>query len=384
MAEMHSQDERFMARALERAWQGIGLASPNPHVGAVVVDDAGRVIGEGTHTYEGRKHAEVLALEQAGGRARGATLYLNLEPCCHTGRTGPCTDAVIAAGVRRVVAAMADPNPEVCGRGFARLSEAGIEVTTGVCQQEARKLNEAFAKWIRTREPLVILKAGMTLDGRIAPAPAPTEKAGFPRRASITSEVAWAHVHELRHAADAIMVGVGTVIADDPLLTDRSGRSRRRRLLRVVLDTRLRIPLISRLIESAEDDVVVFCAFADPGRKQELEQRGIRVEQVNHTGMAGRPDIREVVRRLGDMEITSLMVEGGAMVNWATLAAEVPDKIFFYYAPRILGGSQAVPYAAGMGFTRVSEAPHVRCLTLHRFGEDFAVEGYLRDPYLSK
>ncbi|MFB3813699.1 MAG: bifunctional diaminohydroxyphosphoribosylaminopyrimidine deaminase/5-amino-6-(5-phosphoribosylamino)uracil reductase RibD [Terriglobales bacterium] len=381
----HALDDKFMARALELARKGIALASPNPHVGAVVVNGAGDVVGEGAHIYEERKHAEAVALEKAGEKARGATLYLNLEPCCHTGRTGPCADLVIAAGIRRVVSAMSDPNPLVSGKGLERLRAAGIEVTTGVREQEARKLNEAFAKWIHTHEPLVTLKAAMTLDGRIAPAPMDSRAPSGTQvpRGWITSADARAHVQELRHASDAIMVGVGTIIADDPLLTDRTGRPRRRPLQRVVLDSRLRIPLDSKIIESAHGDVVIFCSFADTGRRRELEQRGIRIEQVRHTGMASRPDLREVVRRLGEMEITSLMIEGGAMVNWTAMVAGIPDKVFFYYAPRILGGSQAVPYAAGMGYKRVQDAPHVQCLTLHRFGEDFAVEGYLRDPYAS-
>jgi diaminohydroxyphosphoribosylaminopyrimidine deaminase/5-amino-6-(5-phosphoribosylamino)uracil reductase len=381
-----SIDEQFMQRALELARLGIALASPNPCVGAVVVDANGQMIGEGTYTYDGLKHAEILALEQAGERARGATLYINLEPCSHQGRTGPCADAVINAGVRRVVAAMQDPNLQVREQGFQKLRAAGIEVTTGVGEEEARRLNEAFAKHIRTRTPLVVLKAAMTLDGKIAPPPGESENpsalgAGGATGGWITSEEARAHVHELRHAMDAIMVGVGTVIADDPMLTDRTGLPRRRPLLRVILDSRLRMPLESRVAKTCRDDVLVLCSFAEEKKRRELEQRGIRVEQVALGGPDGRPDLGRIVQRLGELDITSVLIEGGAMVNWAALASGIVDKVFMYYAPKILAGSGSVPFATGSGFRRMSEAAYVKNMRLYRFGEDFAVEGYLKDPY---
>ena len=381
-----SHDQEFMARALELARQGIGVTSPNPCVGALLVDEEGAVLGRGSYTYDALKHAEILALEEAGARARGTTLYLNLEPCSHQGRTPPCADAIIAAGVRRVVAAMQDPNPLVSGKGFEKLRVAGIEVATGICEEEARQLNEAFAKYIRTKTPLVTLKAAMTLDGKIAPPPGESENPSALGAAGasfgwITSEAARAHVHELRHAMDAIMVGVGTVIADDPLLTDRTGRPRRRPLLRVILDSRLRLPLDTRLAKTARGDVLVFCSFAEERKRQDLEGRGIRVEQVPLGGSDGRPDLKSIIHRLGEMEITSLLVEGGALVNWAALAAGIVDKAFLYYAPKILAGTGAVPFATGPGFRRMSEAAHLKRLRLHRFGEDFAVEGYLKDPY---
>ncbi len=375
-----------MQRALELARLATALASPNPCVGAVVVDANGQVIGEGTYTYDGLKHAEILALEQAGARARGAALYINLEPCSHQGRTGPCADAVINSGVRRVVAAMQDPNPQVQGQGFQKLRAAGIEVATGVGEEEASRLNESFAKHIRTRMPLVVLKAAMTLDGKIAPPPGESENpstlgAGGPTGGWITSEVARAHVHELRHAMDAIMVGVGTVIADDPLLTDRTGLPRRRPLLRVILDSRLRLPLDSRVAKTCREDVLVLCSFAEEKKRRVLEQRSIRVEQVALGGPDGRPDLKKIMARLGELNIISVLIEGGAMVNWAALAAGIVDKVFLYYAPKILAGSGSVPFATGTGFRRISEAAHVKHMRLHRFGEDFAVEGYLQDPY---
>ena len=394
-------DARHMHQALELARRGIALASPNPRVGAVLVSAEGKVVGKGTHAYDGIKHAEVLAIEAAGEKARDGTLYLNLEPCSHLGRTGPCVDAIIAAGIRRVVFAMRDPNPLVAGRGAERLLAAGVEVQEGLYEPEARKLNEAFARYIRYKMPFVTLKTAMTLDGKIAPPPGesiiPSTMSSLASTGGwITSEVARAHVHEMRHANDAIMVGVGTVIADDPLLTDRTGLPRRRPLLRVILDSRLRLPLDSRVVRTANYDVVVFCCFAEENRRLELEEHGILVEQVpmrkpledgtipfpsGEPAADGRPDLERVMARLGEREITSVVIEGGAMVNWAALSAGIVDKIFFYYAPKILAGTSSIPLALGTGYRRISDAAYVRSLTLHRFGEDFAVEGYLRDPY---
>jgi diaminohydroxyphosphoribosylaminopyrimidine deaminase/5-amino-6-(5-phosphoribosylamino)uracil reductase len=380
-------DQKYLWRALELARKSFGLASPNPNVGALLVDSSGEIVGEGFHTYEGRKHAEVVAIEQAGEKARGATLYINLEPCCHHGRTGPCTDALIAAGIKRVVACTPDPNPAVSGRGFAQLRQAGVQVTSGLLEEEARSLNDAFAKYIRYRLPLVTLKAAMTLDGKIAPPPedfAGTQPsgAGGPSGGWITSEQAREHVHQLRHEHDAILVGVGTVIADNPLLTDRSGLPRRRPLLRVIVDSHLRLPRESRIVQTAKDDVLVFCSFAEEKRKGQLQEQGIQVEQVASAGPDGRPDLQAICQRLAERELTSVMIEGGAMVNWTALASGAADKIFFYYSPKILAGTGSVPFAAGAGFRKMSEAAHLKSFRLHRFGEDFAVEGYLRDPYL--
>jgi len=386
VANLTQTEEWFLLRAIELARAGAGLTSPNPNVGAVIVDRAGEVVGCGTYTFDGVKHAEVLALEMAGNKSRGATLYLNLEPCSHQGRTPPCTEAIIAAGIRRVVACIQDPNPMVSGRGFARLQAAGIEIDVAGFEDEARQLNESFAKYIRHKTPLTTLKAAMTLDGKIAPPPGESHNptalgAGGTTGGYITSETARAHVHELRHQHDAILVGVGTIIADDPLLTDRSGRPRRRPLLRLILDSHLRLPHDSRVVDTAKDDVVVLCSFAEEKKKQALRARGIRVEQVAPVMPDGRPDMIGIVKRLGELEITSLLIEGGAMVNWAALAAGMVDKVFLYYAPKILAGTGSVPFAAGAGFRKMSEAAYIKSLKLHRFGEDFAVEGYLRDPY---
>jgi diaminohydroxyphosphoribosylaminopyrimidine deaminase / 5-amino-6-(5-phosphoribosylamino)uracil reductase len=383
----HLTDEALLHRALELARQGLGLASPNPYVGAVIADAQGNVVGSGSYTYGGVKHAEVLALEAAGKKARGATLYINLEPHAHQGRTPPCTDALIAAGIHRVVASMPDPNPKVSGQGFEKLRAAGVHVEVGRLEEQARHLNEAFARYIRHRTPLVTLKAAMTLDGKIAPPPAEVldRFEGIPAGGWVTSEVARAHVQELRHENDALLVGAGTILSDNPLLTDRSGRPRRRPLLRVILDSRLRLPLESRLVQSVvaerKNDVLVFCASADEQKKAQLEELGIRVETIAAVESGGRPDLPPILRRLGQLEITSVMIEGGATVNWTALASNVVDKVFLYYAPKILAGSGSIPFAAGAGFVHMNQAAQVKHVQLHRFGEDFAVEGYVRDPY---
>jgi diaminohydroxyphosphoribosylaminopyrimidine deaminase / 5-amino-6-(5-phosphoribosylamino)uracil reductase len=380
-------DRQHLEAALALARKGIGLAAPNPYVGALITDARGDVAGTGTYTYQGLKHAEILALEQAGSRARGGTLYINLEPHAHRGRTPPCTDRLIAAGIHRVVASMADPNPQVSGRGFEQLSAAGVEVEVGELKDEAGQLNEAFARYIRHRTPLVTLKAALTLDGKIAPPPGEILAAAVGIRAGgwITGEVARAHVQQLRHQHDALLVGAGTILSDDPLLTDRSGRARRRRLLRVILDSRLRTPLGSRLVQDAaarrENDVLIFCGLADEQKQSQLEALGVRVERVSALAADRRPDLPAILRRLGELEITSLMIEGGATVNGAALAANLVDKVFLYYAPKILAGAGSVPLAAGSGFQHLNEAAQVKRVRLHRFGEDFAVEGYLRDPY---
>jgi len=383
----HESDEKHLHRALQVAGQSIGLASPNPYVGAVITDAHGNVLGTGTHTYDGIKHAEILALEQAGVKARGGTLYINLEPHSFQGRTPPCTDALIKAGIQRVVASMPDPNPKVSGRGFEQLRAAGIHVEIGRLEEQARRLNEAFARYIRDGTPLVTLKAAMTLDGKIAPPPteAIVAHAGTPPGGWITSDVARAHVHELRHQSDALLVGAGTILSDNPLLTDRSGKPRRRPLLRVILDSRLRLPVDSRLVGNLaagnKNDVLVFCASADEQKKAELERLGVRVETIQAFEADGRPDLPAILRRLGQLEMLSVMIEGGATINWAALSAGVVDKVFLFYAPKILAGTGSVPFAAGTGFRHISQAAHVKRLHLHRFGEDFAVEGYLRDPY---
>ncbi|MBI3278449.1 MAG: bifunctional diaminohydroxyphosphoribosylaminopyrimidine deaminase/5-amino-6-(5-phosphoribosylamino)uracil reductase RibD [Acidobacteria bacterium] len=358
-----------MREALELAARGLGQTSPNPAVGAVLVR-GGTVVGRGHHVYADRKHAEIVALEQAREKARGATLYITLEPCCHTGRTGPCTEALIRAGVARVVAAMRDPNPAVGGGGFARLRDAGVEVSLAEeAAGEAEKLNEAYVHFMRTGKPLVILKAALTLDGKIS---APDDNRGW-----ITSEQARAHVQQLRHRSDAIMSGIGTVLADDCLLTDRTGLPRSRPLLRIVADSQLRIPLESRMVRSAQRDVLVLATSAASGeRRRALEHRTVRV--LGFDGPGGRTDLRPLVDWLAGEKYLSLMIEAGSKLNWAALESEIVDKIFFYYAPKILGGMQSLPVAGGVGRRRRADAILFRDVRLHKITPDeFAVEAWL-------
>jgi diaminohydroxyphosphoribosylaminopyrimidine deaminase/5-amino-6-(5-phosphoribosylamino)uracil reductase len=359
----------FMREALRLARQGRGLASPNPMVGAVVVRDD-EVVGRGFHTYAGLHHAEVIALKEAGDAARGATLYLNLEPCSHQGRTPPCVDAIIQAGVARVVAAVEDPNPQVSGEGFRKLRQAGIAVDlASEFTAEAEKLNQAFFHFMRTGRPLVTLKAAITLDGKIS---APDDNRGW-----ITSERARAHVQELRHDHDAIVTGIGTVLADDCLLTDRSGLPRCRPLLRIVMDSQLRLPLDSQMVRQAKDDVVaVTTSASNLERRKALEARGIKILVMD--GPGGRADLGGLIEWLGRERYLSLMIEAGSKLNWTALETKRADRIFFYYAPKILGGLEALPLAGGIGRRRRVDAIRVRDVTIHQIPpNEFAVEGYL-------
>lgn len=353
-----------MRRAIELARRGVGLCSPNPATGAVIVRGS-KIVGEGFHTYDGRKHAEILALEAAGANARGATLYVNLEPCSHTGRTGPCADAIVAAGVARVVAPMRDPNPAVVGRGFRNLCAAGINVESGVCESEARVQHEAFSRWITSRIPFVTLKSALTLDGQLA-----LPQLG--KRASstwITSEESRAEVHRMRHASDALLTGSGTVIADDPRLTDRSGLPRRHPLLRVIVDSQLRLPLKSQIVRSANHDVLVFTAL-DEAHPRAVRLRRAGVEVVSAAAKNRRVDLRTVLRELGRREILSVILEAGSTLNGAALDANIVDKLVLFYAPQIAGRAD-VPFARTDRPVRGFELSSIR-----RFGPDFCAEAY--------
>ena len=358
-----------MDEALALARKGAGRTSPNPAVGAVVVRD-GEVVGRGFHTWAGVKHAEIIALEEAGERARGAELYLTLEPCSHQGRTPPCADAVVAAGIARVTVAMRDPNPLVSGEGIRRIEAAGIPVEiASEYMNEAEQLNEPFVFAMRNGRPLVTLKSAVTLDGKIA---APEDNSGW-----ITSAEARAHVQQVRHLHDAILSGIGTVLTDDPLLTDRTGFERSRPLLRIVVDSTLRIPLDSRMVMSAAGDVLVATTSASSAeRRRQLESRGVRVLIAD--GPGGRTDLRQVVNHLAKDEYRSLMIEAGSKVNWAALEAGVVDKIFFYYAPKILGGMHSLPVVGGTGRMRRKDAILFRDTHLHQITKDeFAVEAWV-------
>lgn len=380
MTNSQHDNNHWMARALDLARQGEAFAHPNPRVGAVLVKN-GRVLGEGFHNYTDLRHAEVIAIEKArsthsrrGARPRaaaaslrGASLYVNLEPCCHTGRTAPCTDAVIAAGIRKVFVAARDPNPRVSGRGIARLRRAGIVVEVGLLEPEARRLNEGFARWIRTRRPLVTLKLGMTLDGRVA-SPKKSER-------WITSPQSREAVQQMRHAADAVVTGIGTVLKDDPFLTDRTGLKRRRPLVRVVLDSKLRLPLKSNLVRSAQGDVLVFTRQPEDSRKAlALEEAGVEVMTLH--GRGRRLPLKEVFAELGELSLLGVMLEAGPTLVDAALHAGVVDKLMLFIAPKFLGGRALALLPDG--FRSLAGAPELRDIRLHRFGPDFAIEGYFR------
>jgi diaminohydroxyphosphoribosylaminopyrimidine deaminase / 5-amino-6-(5-phosphoribosylamino)uracil reductase len=362
-------DIRCMEHALTLARKGIGLASPNPTVGCVILR-GGEIVGEGFHQYDARDHAEIVALKTAGMKAGGGTLYVNLEPCNHTGRTGPCVDAIVASGVRRVVAGMQDPNPATLGRGFERLRAAGIEVVSGVLGEEARRINEAFAWWIQNKTPFVTLKSALTLDGQLA-----LPRAGKRQRPLwITSEESRAEVQRMRHASDALLTGIGTILADDPLLTDRTGLPRRRPLLRVVVDSKLRLPLNTRVLKATENDLLVYTSVsADSPKAKRLKKLGAQVVRV--PSRRGHVDLSRVLEDLGRREILSVLLEAGPKLNGAALAAGFVHKLVLFYAPKI-AGQTGVPLATlATGF----RLPPIRNLQVRQFGPDVGVEAYLKD-----
>jgi len=360
-----------MDRALELARFGEALASPNPMVGAVLVRN-GRLVGEGFHTHDGIKHAEIIALERAGSKSRGATLYINLEPCSHYGRTAPCTIALIAARVRRVVAAMRDPNPKIAGRGFRELRAAGIDVEIGLHQREAQELNEGFARWITARLPFVTLKSAVTLDGAIA----------WPRTARkklrrwITSAESRKEVQRMRHASGAILTGIGTVLADNPLLTDRTGLPRRRPLLRVILDSRLRLPARSKLVRSAKNDVLVFTtAMLESPKSKKLRKFGVELVRIPH-GKNGL-NLRAVLRELARREILDVMIEAGTDVNSSALLARVVDKLVIFGTEKVAGPG-GKPWANKLVAEKIRK---LSALRIQHIGPDYYYTGYLRDVY---
>jgi len=362
--EGNSVDRRFMRRALDLAARGRGLTSPNPLVGCIIVDEHGVVVGEGFHLYAQVKHAETIALEQAGERARGATCYVSLEPCAHYGRTPPCTDALIRAGIRRVVAPIVDPNPLVAGRGFAQLQAAGIDVEVGLMAREAERLNEHYLHYMRMRRPFVHLKLACSLDGKIA------TRSGDARW--ITGEGARARVHELRHVHDAILIGAGTALADDPLLTDRSGLERHRPLVRVVLDEELRLDARSKLAQTARAvPVIVFArTCADSARRRELEERGVEVVLGDTSPLA-------VLEELGRRKLQSVLIEGGSNVAGQFLNAGLVNKATFFIAPIIIG-AEGLSAVGNLHAERVMDAIRLHDVAIERHGEDIEVTGYLK------
>jgi diaminohydroxyphosphoribosylaminopyrimidine deaminase / 5-amino-6-(5-phosphoribosylamino)uracil reductase len=371
------QDELFMQRALKLAHDTAALASPNPQVGCVLVQN-NEIIAEGAHLYDNFDHAEIVALKQAAQRgisAQGATAYVTLEPCSHHGRTGPCADALIAAGVSRCVIATQDPNPQVRGKGIAKLRAANIDVAIGTLQQPARDLNEAFAHFIQTRTPFVTLKAALSADGKLAPPPATR----FPNQPHwLSGPTALAEVQQLRHASDAILTGIGTVLADNPALTDRTNQPRRRPLLRVILDTHLRTPLSSQLVRSATNDLLILCGTtASPKKIAALENDGAEVETIpDH---AGRLSLPAVLSTLASRNIISLLLECGSHLNGSFLRQNLVDKVVLIYAETELG-DQAIPFAQGIPSPHLLEQSLTH-ITRTAYGPDACITGYLHNPW---
>jgi diaminohydroxyphosphoribosylaminopyrimidine deaminase/5-amino-6-(5-phosphoribosylamino)uracil reductase len=359
-------DQLMMQRALDLAARGVGQISPGPLVGTVIVDADGKVVGEGFYQYDQIKHAETIALEQAGEKARGGAAYVSLEPHAHQGRTSPCTDALIAAGIKRVVAPIEDPNPKVSGRGFEHLRKAGIEVFTGVMADEATRLNEAYIHFMRTGRPYVHLKMAVSLDGKVATATGDSRW--------ITSEESRARVHQLRHQYDAIMVGGRTVRADDPLLTDRSGRPRRRPLVRVVVEQYLRLSPESQLAQTTEAAPVIIFAHeeADSETSDALRSRGIEVICQESSAL----DLGATLDELGKRSIQSVLVEGGPLLAGLLLEAGLVNKVTFFIAPIIIGSHDAPSAIGGGGVEKVAEASQLEHVSVSQHGRDVEITGY--------
>ena len=366
MEAQNETDRRMMQRALELAAGGIGLVSPGPLVGTVIVDDGGEIAGEGVYVYDRLKHAETLALEQAGERARGATAYVSLEPHAHQGRTPPCSEALIRAGIKRVVVPIEDPNPKVSGRGFAHLRDAGIEVSTGLLKDEAAQLNEAYIHFMRTGRPFVHLKLATSLDGKVA------TFSGESRW--ITSEEARARVHELRHQYDAIMVGGRTVGADDPLLTDRSGRKRRRPLVRVVIEQYLCMSAESQLAQTTDAAPVIIFAHGDsePETVSALRSRGVEVISQPESTL----EFSSVLDELGKRSIQSVLLEGGPSLAGLFLDAGLVNKVTFFIAPTIIGGQDAPSAIGGDGAEKIADAVRLSSVQVSQWGPDVEITGY--------
>ncbi len=359
--------EKYMRLALELAEQARGRTSPNPMVGAVIVKD-GEIVGKGYHQKAGTPHAEVHAMNEAGEHAKGATLYVTLEPCSHYGRTPPCSEAVIAAGIADVYVALKDPNPLVSGRGIKRMTEAGLEVHVGLLEDEARRMNEIFIKYITTRKPFVLLKTAMTLDGKTA------TSVGHARW--VTGPAARERVHQLRDLYDAILVGVNTVLADNPSLTCRlpgGGRDP----IRIILDSQARTPAEAKVItqESEASTCLVMTDKAPLDRIKLLSSGKAKIMRTS-LDLHGRVDLRELMSKLGEMEITSLLVEGGAEVAASFLEAGLVDKILTFIAPKIIGGSQAPGPVGGLGKALMDQAVRLTEINWGQIGDDFFIEGY--------
>lgn len=360
-------DERYMWMALDLARRGWGKTNPNPMVGAVLVK-GGEVVGTGFHKKAGERHAEVIALEEAGERARGSTLYVNLEPCSHFGRTPPCVEEIIMAGVRKVVAACVDPNPLIAGKGIRRLQEAGIKVKTGVLEEKAKRLNEVFFKYITTKMPFIIVKAAMTMDGKIATV------AGKSRW--ISGEKSRKLVHRLRSISDGIMVGINTVLKDDPLLTARLDDGGGNNPVRIIVDSKGRLPLDTKIVQTAFriNTILATTELAPPDKLKALRSYGVEVLIV--PSRAGQVDLYELMLSLGRKEISSLLVEGGGTLNYSLLQENLIDKIYFFIAPLLLGGVAAPTPLEGSGVYEMDDSWVVEGMEIRQLDKDLLIIGY--------
>ncbi len=371
-----AEDKRFMERALRLAAKGRGRTNPNPMVGAVIVEH-NRVVGEGYHKQAGGPHAEIVALEQAALHKKGqpltnATLYVNLEPCCHVNKkTPPCLDRVLAAGFKRIVIAMPDPNPQVNGRSIERLRKSGIQVDVGLMQSEARFLNEVYLKYIITGQPFVTLKIALSMDGKIA------TKTGDSKW--ISGEEARQYVHKLRNEVDATCVGIGTIMRDNSRLTTRLKRGKGRDPVRVVIDSLLKVPLRANIFteKSEAATIIVTTQKAFFSRKKaDVEKIGSKVLTVRHRSQ-NKVDLTHMIEELGKMGIAHLMIEGGAEIAASSIQEGIVDKIIFFISPKIIGGKNAPGPVGGEGIARMEDAIHLQHLTSKRFGEDIMIEGYI-------
>lgn len=367
-------DEHYMRMALDLAEKGRGRAAPNPVVGAVIVGTDGSVIGQGCHERYGDLHAERNALKncrEAGKSAVGATMYVTLEPCCHHGKQPPCTEAILEAGIRRVVVGSADPNPKVAGGGIRILREHGIEVTEGVLKAACDESNRIFFHYITTGTPYVVMKYAMTLDGKIA------AYTGLSKW--VTGEEARAHVQKLRHDLTGIMVGIGTVLEDDPLLTCRLPDSKDP--VRIVCDTHLRIPLESRIVQTAREVPTILATCSeDPERIARLEEKGCRILQVSHSGVM-HLNLRDLMCRLGRENIDSILLEGGGRLNWSALQSGIVNRVMAYISPKLFGGASAMTPVAGQGIPDPAQAFMLENASVTRFGVDFLIEGELQTDH---
>ncbi len=366
-----TQDEknRYMTEAIRLARKGMGMVSPNPMVGAVLVKN-NEIIGRGYHRHYGGPHAEVLAIQEAGASALGADLYINLEPCCHYGKTPPCTDMLIQRGIKRVYIGIQDPNPLVSGKGILSLQKAGIEVETDILADKCRVLNEAFIKYVTQNLPFVALKLAATLDGKIATVTGDSQW--------ISSETARCFVHRLRYEADAVMVGSGTVLADNPLLTNRCYKiSTRKTPIRIIVDSQLRIPVTSRLLKTASDikTIIATTRRASKNKLSKVMQQGAEI--LIASVYNGHVNLKHLMQLLAERGISQVLIEGGAELGAAALHQGVVDKVLFFFAPKIIGGREAVGMIGGSGVRKISQAIPLVNTRCRKVGVDFLVEGYV-------